>query len=383
MGFKFKRIDFVSGSAAFPLGTGSTETNTRLHNVIGGLADALINMSGLHWVIDTDYCSSTSDFKDVPNSNNATYNSGLFLKNTESGCKLFIAYMSYYGIKNFGGSDLCQIKSSSGLSGVVVSMIPDGSTSVFGSSFDSSFLPSDATRFVGTCASNGSYCYDPSSGYIYTWAICATDYVIVIFGDRTSRGTPADLEAPSYSVGRIIGTLAHSEDDPSLHKNARYGVLFMRELGSNSDWGNLLYDYYSIFGSNVNFVGNASGNYTTSVASVCRSDGTWIKGTDHSTYAVKVFPESIGQLNGKIFSPIGTGKSRWIPFIVMCYANDLSVNGIVTGDGVKGYIDTDLFRCAKGAYGQQFDNGNFICIDSTNNLLLGWDSTNTDQIAGA
>ena len=50
---------------------------------------------------------------------------------------------------------------------------------------------------------------------------------------------------------------------------------------------------------------------------------------------------------------------------------DLTTYGIVPGDGFKGYLDTDLFRCALGTYGQTFDNGNFICADGTYNFLIG------------
>lgn len=376
---RFKRIDFTCGSSDFPTGTGETEVNFRIQKIVKGLADALIGMSGLHWVIDTDYCSSTSDFKDVPDSYNNAVPSGLFLKNTSSGCKLFIAYMTYYSIQNFSGSDICQIYNETNMSGVVVSMIPGGSNNVFGSSFNSSFLPADATRFIGT-SSNGSYCYNPEASYVYSWGIFATDYVIAIGSDRSNSGNRPDLYLPSYAVGRIIGTLAHSTDDPTVHKNAKYGVFFMRNVGHNGDCGDIKYDNYGVFGT-TRFVGNASTSYYASSGSVCRADGTWIKGTDGDTYAVKILPEGIEQLSGNIFNSSGNGKSRWVPYAVMCYASDLSTNGIVIGDGFKGYLDTDLFRCALGTYGQTFDNGNFICIDSYYNFLIGWDSGN-DPLAG-
>ena len=380
-GFKFKRIDFTAGSSNFPTGTGGTEIQTRIHAVVKGLADALISMSGLHWAIDTDYCSSTSDFKGVPDTQNNADSVGLFLKNTSSGCKLFLAYMIYYGIKDFSGSDLCQMSGypNYSYSGVVASMIPDGSSSVFGSSFDSSFLPVDATRLIGT-SDNGSYCYNPDAAYVYSWGIFATDYVIAIGADRSSSGNRPDLYAPSYAVGRIMGTLAHSTDDPTVHKNAKYGVFFMRSTGYNGDCGGLKYSDYNVFGT-TRFVGEAGAEYYNSAGSVCRADGTWISGSDYNTYAVKILPEGIEQLSGSIFNSNGNGKSRWVPFAVMCYGADLSTNGIVSGDGFKGYLDTDLFRCAKGTYGQTFDSGNFICIDSYYNFLIGWDSNN-DPIAG-
>lgn len=377
---KFKRIDFTAGSSDFPTGTGETETNKRIQSVVKGLADALIGMSGLHWVIDTDYCLSTSDFKDVPDIYNNAVPSGLFLKNTSSGCKLFISYMTYYSIQNFSGDDICQVYDSTNVSGVVVSMIPDGSSSVFGSSFDLSFLPADATRFIGT-SYNGSFCYSPEASYIYSWGIFATDYVIAIGSDRSNSGNRPDLYSPSYAVGRIMGTLAQSTDDPTVHKNAKYGVFFMRNIAYNGDCGDIKSDSYNVFGS-VSFIGNASSSYYTCAGSVCRADGTWIKGTDNNTYGVKILPEGIEQLSGSIFNSSGNGKSRWVPYAVMCFAADLSTNGIVSGDGFKGYLDTDLFRCAKGTYGQTFDNGNFICIDSYYNFLIGWASSGNDPLAG-
>ena len=64
---------------------------------------------------------------------------------------------------------------------------------------------------------------------------------------------------------------------------------------------------------------------------------------------------------------------------IFCLSNDLNTFGVVPGDGFKGYIDPDILRCANGNFGQMYDNGNLICCSY--NLLIGWDSTNTDTLS--
>jgi hypothetical protein len=55
----------------------------------------------------------------------------------------------------------------------------------------------------------------------------------------------------------------------------------------------------------------------------------------------------------------------------------LRQGGVVPDDGLKGYLDTDLFRASNEmTRGQMFDNGKFICLEDSIGLIIGWDSSN-------
>ena len=59
-------------------------------------------------------------------------------------------------------------------------------------------------------------------------------------------------------------------------------------------------------------------------------------------------------------------------------STNLSSDGIIPGDGVKGFLDTSLFRCARVPRGTYLSNHSFISYGY--NLLVGWDSSNTEVL---
>lgn len=404
MGFKFFRVDLTGGSTDFPVGTTDALRRSRAETILKKIVEGII-ASNCGWVLDTNRNATITDFADVPSIGNSVTFPGLFLNNSVSGCKMFISYFggqpTYHSIKDFSGTgnDIIRVNSGNGrwTSGVCVSIIPDGSSSTFGASFDASFLPSDATRIVGTFnlyggdSDNCTYGGGPTGGRNYSWGIFINEYVISITANYSDVGL-SNLGMPVFAAGRIFGTLAHSNDTTP---QAKYGVVkFNSSSGGNTDEeGRQGY----ITNNNGYFYGSSGAtvwghnpysssfdtyyNYYSSMGCISRADGTWINGSDQSSFVVNMFPVSPEQLSGKLYNNTN-GKSRWIPYAMMCLANDLSTNGIVDGDGFKGYIDTDLFRCARGTYCQTFDNGNFACIDQINNVLIGWDTNNTDSLAG-
>jgi hypothetical protein len=215
--------------------------------------------------------------------------------------------------------------------------------------------------------------------------------VIVVSALRAS-GVAPNLDVPIYAVGRIIKDLAHDTD---IATNAKYGVFAFKELGTlkYEGTGDVIYHTSYTFGpTNRSFIGldptdsrSAIGDlatYSRVCGSIAKADGTWINGTDVTNYSVIVYLSDSGQLSPYILNNT-SGKSRWCSFAIASASNDPDTYGIVTGDGFKGYLDTDLFRCGSGLYCQMFDNGNFICASNTYNLLLGWDPANTDTLAGA
>jgi hypothetical protein len=397
----------VSGSTDFPVGNTDALRRTRSEFVVKACAEALISMN-IGWTLDlsrTNDSSTTSDFANVPCITGSNTYPALFLVNSISGCKLFIAYFggvqtTDHCMKNFSGNDLFQMSSTSytnTIAGLCVSMIPDGSTSTFGQTFDSSFLPADATRIIGTAryyttSSNGiTLCNNPDSGKYISWGIWANEYV---FAASAAYGSSDywTLKTPSYAVGKLISLLAHEEDNSV---NSRYMTLAFRDSTTNSEGSES--EDASVINSTItkhagnsdtNVLGVATSAFKTGASyvmgAISRTDGTWINGTDSSTYNVILMPLGVEQTSTYVYNA-SSGKSRWIPFQVMVTSSNLSTYGVVSGDGFKGIIDPDIIMYAftnngsNISYGQLLNNGKMMCIDPTYNLLLGWDASNTDS----
>ena len=409
MGFKFKRINFTAGSADFPIGSSDANIRTRCEVVLTGLADALIGMN-IGWRLDPNRSgdsSTTSDFADVPCQSGAKTYPGLFFDNTVSGCKLFMASFSGFlqddsVIKNFSGSDLFGAGTNPHISGIIASIIPAGSSNNFGASFDSSFLPADATRIVGTLNGDTSYgssykaaiLRDPTGGYIYSYGIYANAYAISVCCN-VDTANPPNLYNPVYVTGRVLNTLAHSSDTQT---NSKYGTVILEKTNasytnSEGNGGNIAFSSTYRLGEykQLNFPGMdpissntpyGSGGKDYVCGCVTKADGTWVNGAINNSSNVVMYVADTAQMSGRVFNSNNNGKSRWVPIEITIVSSDLDTNGVVAGDGFKGYLDTDLFRCALGTYGQTFDNGSFICPESEICLLLGWDASNTDSLAG-
>lgn len=401
MGFKFKRIDFTAGSAEFPTGTTDALRRTRSENVLKAVAESVI-ASNAGWILDANRNATVTDYSNVPTWDNSKTFPGLFFVNTISGCKLFMAYFggtldNSYAIKDFGrvndnATDIFGYGKNARHAGLICSIIPDGSNSQFGSSFDSSFLPSDATRLIGTLFkytySSFSFAnaYDPTASNTYSWGIYISPYAIAISANYGN--TTPNLLAPVYATGRIIGTVAHQTDSAV---NSKYGVVIFKRAEDNEGKGNMFINSanYSfglsgtIYAPGVpTYSSDGFGTYTS--ASIAKADGTWLNANNNDGNVNALFYTSdLAQLSGRMYNSTGTGKSRWVPLAVAIISADINTDGVVPGDGFKGYLDTDLFRCARGTYGQQFDNGNFICPQNDYNLLIGWNPDNTDSLAGA
>jgi hypothetical protein len=404
MGFKFKRIDLVAGSSEFPT-TDTSYTGRRARSIviIQKIGQAILDCN-CGWVLDGG-AESVLEFDDIPSKVSGETYPGLFFKNTTSGCKLFVAYIAnrvQNGMRDFGGTgaDLFQCNSGTNrfVSSLCMSMIPEGSTSEFGSPYSTDFLPADATRIIGTDVtySNdndyGGFGAEPTAGWIYSYGIFVSPYAIAVSCTK-AQSNPGNLGIPSYCVGRIFGTLAHSSDNTN---QAKYGVVTFRvknniNTSSEGTYSPMTYTISSYLGDNnmsLSGVNQSYGSFSNyldwdkACCSFAKADGTWINGCDMTAFNTIYYPSNPVQLSGYVFNSTNNGKSRWVPYEVVVLSSDLDTYGIVPGDGFKGYLDTDLFRCAKGTYGQMFDNGNFICADGTYNFLIGWDSTNTDSITG-
>lgn len=404
-GFKFKRVDFTVGSSEFPEGDTDELRLVRSKSIVKRVAEALVAMNN-GWILDTAKNATSTDYTYVPARSGSLTFPALFLYNTTSHCRLFISYFPSLWEKHTikppngtptssGVTDLFGYGWGCRHSGIVASIIPGGSSNTFGSVWNSSFLPADATRLMGTAVYydlvyeyqgySSANAFNPTIGYIYSWGVWATDSCVMFSANRNSANPPS-LYTPMAAIGKVFGTLAHSNDTAV---NANYGVILFRvgetstDVECTSSRRRYYYDYS--FGLNQTlYIPGAnpatSDYYSVSSASIARADGTWYNSNSDDYHEATWYTPDWPQLSGYAFNSMNTGKGRWVPLAVVALTKGNSLDGIVPGDGFKGYLDTDLFRCARGTYGQIFD-GAFICANDDFNLLLGWDTSNTDQIA--
>ena len=201
MSFRFRRFDLVGGSEEFPTGATYELRAQRSQTVIKKFTEALL-ATNTGWYLDGNVNATTSDFVQVPCLSGSNTFPGFFLRNSVSGCKMFVAYFGGTNattnvISNFGSdSNLYKCSGTTVHSGLICSIIPEGSSSEFNPSFGNSFLPSDATRLIGTAyytTTSGGYpaahAADPVSGYCYGWGIFATPYAISVASATTSSYT--------------------------------------------------------------------------------------------------------------------------------------------------------------------------------------------------
>lgn len=403
MGFRFKRFDYVGGVE--PWTGGDDRQLQRGNTVLKDFGDFIISC-GKGWSLDTSRNASTSDFVQVPLSTfngSATVfkNSALFFVNT-NGAKLFLmasGSSTYCGIALSNDYLMKDVGTYAGThliyTGIIMSMIPAGSSSVFGSSFDSSFLPSDATYVVGTALKTGSsdaayrqsFICENTSGRNYSYGLFVDECCIGIGGGYSTTATPTIK--PGYFVGRVLGTLANEETT----LQAKYGIIKFNDSCNDGVGGaefkyavcsrytnSFNYNYGSSFSAAINTSDTPSNLAASCCGSFVKADGTRVDGRNGAN--VRFYPHAADFLaeNTNLSNSSLSGANRWVPFEAGVVSSDLSTNGIVTGDGFKGYLDTNLFRCANVNLNQLYNNGTFIGADSTNHLMIGWDPENTDSL---
>lgn len=410
-GFKYKSFSFVGQSTDFP--SGSDNVRVREEFICKNVAQAIID-TNTGWGLDTDRNATITDFANVPTIGSTTkFAPGLFLVNSTSHNKLFICYC---GTANNTGIDLSSdqmvttyhsghLNDTTGLTGLCMSMIPGDSNQSFGANFDSSFIPSSGTRLAADCinyssaTSNNTIVAKNVLGTTYTYDLFATPYC-VLFRVQGTIG---------YAVGRVLGTLAHSTIDTT--SQSKYGVIYFKRCTgeetnalsimsntqidqneSSSGYGIGLFGssptnsivHYGSYTENIPFnmyINYHPTNTTSSVSpftcwagasSVCKADGSWLGNT--SERVVCYYPDNPALCRNTGIVNTSDSTRRWVPFICFIKTTDTTVHGIISGDGVKGFLDTDLFRYTGGSQGLLLDNGNFYNIHQY--LTIGWDPSN-------
>lgn len=401
--------------------------------IVSSIAAALKDME-IGWDLDTSYknkwatdtshanCYIINGYIDIPIMNGTDLMPGIVLKNTESGNRLFIGYLcnsNSYGI-NLPTEQLFSAgtynsygpnQDRPSYTGLVMSMIPGDSTQRFGSFSDDTFIPSHATRLYGMCEANsingGSVSTKSSyarasflSNYQNHWfcyGVLATPYCVAmaannsgVNADDNSIVFPEHLRL-SFACGRILGGLSNDENLPQ----SRYGVLQFSlpngrecyEKGRSTEIGTTgtldvwttnkigfevgsEEDTYGCLSFRNTFLSNNAKGKCVNLGNIFKANGSAIGLT--STSNIRIQPDPYLQL-GRNLKDNDT-NIKWCPFVVGVVSTNLQQDGIIPGDGLKGYLDTNLFRCARVQSGQTFSNGQFYSLDY--NLVIGWSSTN-------
>ena len=419
MGFKYQKFSFVSGSSEYSSGTTATDIRTKEEYLVKNFAQAIIDCN-CGWALDTNRHSSITDFFDVKKIDSSTDAPGLFLVNSTSGCKLFIAYLtdSASGGLAFLDTDgttkiyknefvstvyhSSRPSANTSIQGLIMSMIPAGSSSEFGQTCNVSFLPSDATRLYGSASNAAANIRVLTLCYLGRGATCyvqvfATPYCVG-FG-----ASPYNNEAatPLYFCGRIMGDLLNTSDNTN---QAKYGIFTIRRTSAASSSSS---DYISDIaqttwnGGSFNLM-NSTGSYSTywsigvvpggyveySIAMstgspsrnspfcgncICKADGSWVSNT--AAHGIAACVNHVLTLSTAVYNSSSNNRP-WQPIAICVFSNDSSVDGVIPGVGFKGYLDTDLFRFnPQLAAGTVLDNGNFVCTDVLG-ITLGWDPSN-------
>ena len=182
----------------------------------------------------------------------------------------------------------------------------------------------------------------------------------------------------TFWMGAIFDTLAHPTEDTS--RVAKYGIF---SLGTSSDYSSFstLSTGEKVLNSWIQDKNYWSRNSDPSryLAHVfANAAGEWIHGTyaAASAYRLPLYAENA--LSASACTPITRGKARWLAIGMTSVSENINTTGyVVPGDGMKGWLDTDMIRavCPTGLQtNYTLDNGNFIYVG--NGLMMGWSADN-------
>ncbi len=206
-----------------------------------------------------------------------------------------------------------------------------------------------------------------------------TAYQMTIISDGRRiifDGTSSRMKA--FWMGEIFDTLAHPTED--TYRVAKYGIF---SLGTDSSYNSF---YTLSTGERVlrPYIPAKSdwSSYTNPkyfLAHVfANAAGEWIHGTYAASSALRYPVYASDALSASACTPITRGKARWLAIGMTSVSENINTSGyVVPGDGMKGWLDTDMIRavCPTGLQtNYTLDNGNFIYVG--NGLMMGWSAAN-------
>lgn len=330
-------------------------------------------IESLGWTLDTEYHpDGWRDGTDVH----------AYFKGTD-GEKLFVSYAGSSTYTSQDGLARTYYKgcSSSNLCGLIVTMLPaptdtDARDLAWGAAKSPMYVlarsdtPTEMLPVVADSYNSSISFHKNALDVAYQMTI-VSDGRRIIFDDTSSR-------MKTFWMGAIFDTLAHPTED--ISRVAKYGIF---SLGTYSS-----YNSFNTLSTGENVL--ASRIREKSDWSVCsdpgcllahvfaNAAGEWIHGTyaAASAYRLPLYAENA--LSASACTPITRGKARWLAIGMTSVSENINTSGyVVPGDGMKGWLDTDMIRavCPTGLQtNYTLDNGNFIYVG--NGLMMGWSADN-------
>ena len=330
-------------------------------------------IESLGWTLDTEYHpEGWRDGTDVH----------AYFKGT-GGEKLFVSYAGSSTHASQDGQARTYYKGSSydDLYGLIVTMLPAPTNSdtrdlAWGASKSPMYVlarPDTPTEMLPVVADSdrSSISFHTNSIDVAYQMTIVSDGHRIIFDGESSR-------MKTFWMGEIFDTLAHPTEDTS--RVAKYGIF---SLGTNPNYNsfNTLSTGEKVLNSRIQEKNYWPPNSDPSkyLAHVfANAAGEWIHGTYDAASAYRRPLYAQEALSASACTPITRGKARWLAIGMTSLSENINTSGyVVPGDGMKGWLDTDMIRavCPTGLQtNYTLDNGNFIYVG--NGLMMGWCPTN-------
>lgn len=333
-------------------------------------------IESLGWTLDSEYHpDGWRDGTDVH----------AYFKGT-GGEKLFVSYAGSNTYTSQDGLSRTYYKGSSynSLYGLIVTMLPAPTDSdtrdlAWGAAKSPMYVlarsdtPTEMLPVVGdSCDSSISF-HMNTLDTAYQMTI-VSDGRRIIFDGTSSR-------MKTFWMGSIFDTLAHPTEDTS--RVAKYGIF---SLGTSSNYNSFTTimtgekvlsswiqdkNYWSLHSNPSKHLAHVFAN----------AAGEWIHGTYDAASALRRPLYAQDALSASACTPITRGKARWLAIGMTSVSENINTTGyVVPGDGMKGWLDTDMIRavCPTGLQtNYTLDNGNFIYVG--NGLMMGWSADNATK----
>lgn len=347
-------------------GTGSL-SNARCMSIIKPAIESL------GWTLDTEY--HPDGWRDGTDAH-------AYFKGT-GGEKLFVSYSGSGTSASQDGQARTYYKGSSynTLYGLIVTMLPaptdsDARDLAWGANKSPMYVlarsdtPTEMLPVVADSDSSSITFHKNTLDVAYQMTI-VSDGRRIIFDGTSSR-------MKSFWMGEIFDTLAHPTEDTS--RVAKYGIF---SLGTSSNYSSFttLLTGEIVLNSRIQEKNRWSdySNPSYKLAHVfANAAGEWIHGRYSAASAYRLPLYAQDALSASACTPITRGKARWLAIGMTSVSENINTSGyVVPGDGMKGWLDTDMIRavCPTGLQtNYTLDNGNFIYVG--NGLMMGWSAAN-------
>ena len=219
---------------------------------------------------------------------------------------------------------------------------------------------------------------DSSSLSFHNNAIDTTYQMTIVSDGRRIIFDGTSARMKTFWMGAIFDTLAHPTEDTA--RTAKYGIFSLGDGGSYTSF-NRLSTGERVLNSWIqekNYWAHNSDPAKHLAHAFANAAGEWIHGTYAAASAYRIPLYAQEALSASACTPITRGKARWLAIGMTSVSENINTSGyVVPGDGMKGWLDTDMIRavCPTGLQtNYTLDNGNFIYVG--NGLMMGWSADN-------